>query len=784
MSLELVLNPRRLAALLGVAVAFAAGAAEVTFHLAPLSAFSEGVPRAGDHLPEGTVFLYLQGEARPAEVVPIREPQEVGVGAWHGIAEAPGYVSADSGMLLEVESGAAPQTLVWPVVPACELALAESAGWRGVERLDVVSPGYGSTYPIVPGSRPSLNVPAGDRPIAYTVGTRGLVGIALVDGCAAGATVSLPPPAPPPADRQDLLVRLTLPEGVEREGLEVVFAARRSAPVAATAAAWSGRRGSFFFLGLPAERPGAVRVAHPRLRSREVDVEPAGGSARELPQIELVRRLDLAVDVDYRPRRPHRVAVLEALYCGARREPLRQSLDACPKAAELPLVPGLQRYTFLEVEDGLYIVSARIDEEVIHGLGAAAFFYVDPASEQPPETGAYPLVEEEIHGAITDGGRAVPGEVRLLPVVPGWPPLLAATGEDLLYRLTYFGRRPFGQFVLPGDEQREAAERTGLYFFYRLSACDDRGACRHFHADSILRGSGRLDLEIGGGGGLAVEVVDGRDGSPVGGATFRAPATQERLVFDHGDVHWEEAVQAAGHLVTTDAAGRVRLAALPAGRTPYEVRKEGFAPAADWAWIEDGGEAVLRVELLPESPREPGSALALADGTPLGAGALLAFDDEGRRLPCREKTDAEGRLPVLAGACRTATHFVFLHPFAALEPIPARRLLDVPEVELPPAPSPPLRLRVVDAAGEPLPNLPVELRFDALTLGENDLLAGLGASGGVLLFRRTDAAGELTLTGVDPRSLDAPEIAIAGAEEAIGLGGYRPGDVVTYVFEP
>jgi hypothetical protein len=378
----------------------------------------------------------------------------------------------------------------------------------------------------------------------------------------------------------------------------------------------------------------------------------------------------------------------------------------------------------------------------------------------------------------------VPGEVRLLPVVPGWPPLLAATGDDLLYRLTYFGRQPFGQFALDGDEERDAAERAGLYYFYRLSACDDRGACRQLHPDSILRGSGRLDLEIGGGGELAVEVVDARDGSPVGGATLRAPATRERLIFDHGDVRWEEAAQPASHLVTSDAAGRVRLAVLPAGRLPYEVRKPGFAPAAEWAWIEDGGETSLRIELHPESPGERGSALALANGTPLGGGALLAFDEEGRRLPCLEKTDAEGRLPVLAGVCRTAARFVFLHPAAALEPIDARRLLDVPEVELAAAPSPPLRLQVVDPAGEPLPDLPVELRFDDLTLGENDLLAGLGASGGVLLFRRTDSSGELTLVGVDPRSLDAPEIAIAGAEEAIGLGGYRPGDVVTYVFEP
>lgn len=77
-----------------------------------------------------------------------------------------------------------------------------------------------------------------------------------------------------------------------------------------------------------------------------------------------------------------------------------------------------------------------------------------------------------------------------------------------------------------------------------------------------------------------------------------------------------------------------------------------------------------------------------------------------------------------------------------------------------------------------MPDVGVEPRFDGFVLGENELLAGLTGSGGTLLFRRTDASGEIVLVGVDPLSLDAPEIAVPGAAEPVTLTGYRPGETI------
>lgn len=282
---------RRFRLLLLSSALFAAEAhcLEVMFLLAPVEAFAARGPQSDSYLYEGTVYLYRAGEYVPGLVVPANEPRRIDIGTWHWIAEAPGHVSVDTGTLVNLEENDLYKTMSWPVVPACTIVLDEAVSWRGVVRLDVASPRFGATYPAIPATRRSLNVPAGEEPIAYSVGHRGLIGASRITGCEPGTVVSLAPPAPPASDRQHLLVQVHLPEGTAPDELHVHFDAAGE-PTSPTAVVWTGRRGSFFFLDLPADRPGRVRLEHPKLRGRELPVAAEGGSFRELPQVEMSRR--------------------------------------------------------------------------------------------------------------------------------------------------------------------------------------------------------------------------------------------------------------------------------------------------------------------------------------------------------------------------------------------------------------------------------------------------------------------------------------------------------------
>ncbi|HEX2252399.1 MAG TPA: carboxypeptidase-like regulatory domain-containing protein [Thermoanaerobaculia bacterium] len=771
----------------GLLLAVAAGlvpvfllAVEVTFVLAPVEDFHGSGPAGG--LAEGTIHLYRSGTYEPDAVFRANQPQVLPRGTWHWIAEAPGWVSVDSGVLVVGEEREGERTMFWPVVPACRLEL--EGDWRGAQRLDVASPAYGSVHPLRPGSRPALNAPADRRLVAYSVGNRGLIGISLLAGCVPGAELGLAPPRPPPADLQDLLMHVVVPEGVDPQQLAVRFRGRGGPPRDAAAVVWRGGRGSFFFLGLAAGEPGDLQLVHPQLRSVTRPIEPLGGSARELPEIELAPRRDLPVDIDYRPRRPHRRQVLQARHCGGGRSPVRQAMDSCPMVAELELRPGLHRYTFEDLDDGLHVLTAIVDDEVIHGLGASAFPYLDPEGSSDPTPARYTLVEEEIHGALLRGGEPVPGEVVLLPIDDGWPERRAATGDDLLYHLFYFGRRPFAHFRLPGGDDPAPREAAGLHYFYRLAACDDRGRCRHLHPDSILRGSGRLDLEIGAGGGVEVEVTDAATGEALEGATVRVPGPRRRLVFDRGEIEWLEDRPAATLRRTTGPAGRAAFAALEPGRLPIEAARDGYRTGGGWSLVEEGTWVERRIELDRHRGPGAGARFELPDGRPLEGGALLGYDPAGTLLPCSVRTGRDGRPSSLPPSCAAARRFLLVHPAAALQPVEAARVLTSARVELPPAPSPPLRLRVTDAHGAPVAGVAVELAFGDLVVGEVALLAALSASGGDLLFRRTDASGTLVLRAVDPAGREVPSLRVGvDGVDPIRLDGFAPGDTVTVVAE-
>ena len=778
-------------------VALEAVAVEVTFLAAPVEAFRHGDPLRDDYLTDGTVYLYPEGRFEPAAIFPLNEPQVAERGVYHWIIESPAYVSIDSGTLVILEDGAAAKTMIWPVVPACEVVLDDAPAWRGVDRLDLVSPTYGSTYPTAPARRRRLNVPAGEDPVAYTIGARGLIAIGRLSGCSPGVTRKLSPPSPPASDQQDLMVHLELPEAAtpdarpepastrdERAPPQVSFVHRGSA-VSPSAVVRTARRVSYFFLGLPAEAPGRLVVAHPAFRSVEVPVPPQGGSARELPRIQLAQRLDLTLDLEYRPRRTHERATIEALYCGRSRHLPNRSLDDCRPAASLPLVEGDRRYTFSGLDDGLYILTAHIDDELVHGLGSSAFPFLDPEAAHPPPVARYSLVEEEIFGNVLHKGEPVHGELRLEPTVASWPERRAATGPDLLYRLHYFGHLPYGPFRRDGDGELDPAETRGLHYFYRFAACDDDGRCRRLHPESMLRGSGRLDLEIGEGADLKVEVVDAADDSPIGGAKVGVPAPDARLAFDRGEVDWLEDRPPRTISLVSDAAGSVVFSALGPGRTPVEVRKEGYATTGTWVQLVEGETESIRLAVSREAPAASALQLVVGDGTPLARAALLGYGGEDGGLSCVVGTDAEGRLPELPPSCREAARFVVVHPHAALAAISAGQVLaGVDRLEVPPSPERAVRLRVTDAAGRPAVGAAVELRFRGFTLGEDDLLAALTRTGGYIPFRRTDERGELSLQGVDPDIGEPPEIALPLSRvEPVPLRGFHAGDTVSLVVE-
>lgn len=753
-------------------------ATEVRFSLIPAEHWEDGVTRSEKALSEGTVYLYRIGDYFPTIVAPANQPTEIPAGDWRWIAEAPGYVTVDSGTIAIGWEPDGARTIVWPVVRACELVLSESVDWRQVQRLDFVSTRYGSVYPIDPEKRRRLWVPAGEM-LAYSVGSKGLLAIQTPWVCKAGETRGLTPPERPSRDRQDLLVHVRLPqEEADSKGELLAFVEHADGEkIAPSATVTRANNTNLFFVGVRAGH-GDLRVGtrHPRLRSAEREVESLGGSARELEEIALEPRPVLSFEIDYRPAREHARTIVELQYCG---RSVRVPSEPCPPIASLDLREGVHRYEFAHLDDGLYFVTARIDDEVLHGLGQA-FFPVVSAESSLPEDRRFLLREETVHGHLLADGEPVPGSVVLTPRNDAWSVRRFPTGDDLEYHLTYFGGGPFGPHR-PDAEGREPEELLGLYYFYTLAACDERGRCRQFHPESVLIGSGRLDLDLGSDQELVVEVTDEVSGRPIAGAEVRYKAPERVLVFDHGDIQWEE--ESGGHppFASTDRSGLVWWRGIDAEMLWLRVDKEGYL-SHRWSELALSGEGTVHhhVALRPEpeeTPEREALEVLFTDGRPASRSLLLGYDGEGHRLPCLGLADASGSVEWRAEECVAAERFALLHS-ASVTVLDSERVLGRDRLRLERAPRS-LRVRVVDSLGQPLPGVGFELRYSGLTIGENELLSAQ-ATAGHILARRTDALGGLVLHGIDPTAIEAPELVIAGADP-LSLSAYRPGDLIEVV---
>ncbi len=254
----------------------------VTFWLVPEGTREIDQLEPEDILPEGTIWLFREGEYSPTMSLRANQRYQIPFGVWNWIAEADGYVSINSGVIKNREPQ--PETInkrmAWDVVPACELHLKDSPGWLGVERLDVVSLDRGAVFPVLPENRRSLWVPTG-RNLAYSVVDSQLTGLRLLEPCEHIDEIFLEPPVAPSADLQDLMIGVVIPEGLNPSLTQVFFKSSTATLVPATAGVWSANRGTFFFLGVPAERMQLI-VQHPELQETTLSVEPVGGSAREL----------------------------------------------------------------------------------------------------------------------------------------------------------------------------------------------------------------------------------------------------------------------------------------------------------------------------------------------------------------------------------------------------------------------------------------------------------------------------------------------------------------------
>lgn len=711
----------------------------VSFVLAP--APNGGPPRAAGELGPGRIQVFRKGDFKPSFVFAAGDPPHViSTGRWTWIADAPGYVSVGNGVLevADADPDAAPKVAASTMVPACELALATDRRWQRMDGLTLVSLPYSTVYPLDPKTVRAQQIPAG-RYLAYSAGARGLLGIGSIARCKAGEVQPLRPPDAPAKNELDLLVHVSLPDvpALDPQALAIAVTQGtgegRSAVAAPSVGIWNGRRGSFFFLGVPAADGLEVSIVHPRLRTRNVPVGARGGGALELREVSLKPRRSLAFLVDYRPARAHQSAKVLAYQCGRKRlGGLDIDVRRCRYIGQEQLLKdGPSSLRFEDLDDGQYAIDAVVDGERVRGLGDRFAPFLDPHTDAPPNVSPLLLPEIEVYGSLLRDGQPMPGVVRLWRL--GGSLQSFATDRDLAYHLFYFAHRAGREALaaIPEDlQQLDRSAMRGLYDIYTLEACDGSGACRLFDADSTLTGGGRLDLDLGEDRGLDVQVVMARTGGqPVGDALVEVGQGDPALHFVRGEVGWKPSAHEVER-IHTDSYGWARIRGLEPGDVSLTAMKPGFNPGQATAKVEEAGRATFQIEVDANgAPAEPPSEPYPEEVPP----AVLP-----------------GTLPP-GGTAGTG----------------AERA--------------PVTVKLSDAEGRPLAGVPLVLRSSDLELGPKALFAA--ALSGDVLFYMTDAQGEATLYRIDPAAASkaavttATDLGIAPAP----LASIPPGGTVELV---
>lgn len=792
--------------LLGVLLtATPSGAAVFQLNLIPesfLDALKQEDPRAlAAVLPSdmGTAFLYRVGDSAPPIVVSTAAPIQVGTGEWIWMAEAPGWVTVlPIRMTVGSDHPQDKRDLLWPVVPACSVSVAPVL-WRGIRRLDFVSLERGSVYRLDLRQRQSLNVPAG-RFLYYAVGPRGLVGISRILRCAHEEQVALGRPDLPPPEVQDVMLHLTLPETAEPIGLDrlaVEFVSNgREVRRAAAAVVRGSRKVTAFLPDLPAAKDGSILVSHPRLVTEEIEVGALGGTARDLGETSLALRGNIELKINYLPLRQHSLERIEVLKCRRR---AKSGGDNCTTPVfDASLEEGLHEYRTGPLDDGQYRVDAIIDDERVHGLGDGVFQTFEDGepdsgfspARHPPHT-TVELREFEIFGHVLFEGEPVPGELVLFTSSFA-PPRRFPTGEGLEFSAHYFGRSIVQRdpmLQLADETFRPIEERLGLNRGNHVMACTSDGQCRDL-GTAIIRGGGRLDVEVAVPPRISVSVTNRATGKPIEGALCSPSGfSSRRLVFVNGEVDWEAentSSELVIHRALTDESGTAVFYGVPDDLRGVGVDKAGYKKSGhDLEGVAIGEDFHLAIELDPETSGV--STLLVSSGGEKLAGALaVRLLDSGTLgsvdRSCSTVADAEG-VAILAEECLAGTTLLVMDPRVRLKPLAGDLLLHQEQVEVAAVVAPAARIRVIDENGAPLQGLGVELLLRDVRLSRSDLIHALSNTGREWPYA-TGEDGLLTLLGIDAHNADRGWVVVGAGDSAlsIGLEGLVPGEIREVVY--
>jgi len=736
----------------------------------------------------GTVFLYREGDFRPRLVFGTDEHHMVPGGKWTWSAEAEGYTAVSGGAFdLPEEDEAQKKTILWPALPACRVILNDSTGWKEVSRIDFVSIDSGIVVPVTPGNQQRFWVPTG-RILAYSVVRGEIYGIARIPQCTQFDSIAVAPPPPPDSNSQHIVVSVVLPNDssalhLDRDALDTKLVGARGARYPASEAIWQNKRGTLFLLDVPAAHSLALEISHPELRTEVVGLDPFGGSTRELDDIQLLLRRSVEVDIDYRPITDHATEVIEVLYCGQETVPFGQDLSRrCdPVSDPIPLEEGLKRYVIENLDDGNYVVQARIDDEYLEGLGRR--FTITLEEDQPaPVPQPISLEEFEIFGQILLDGEPVEGAVVVTPVSPREAVRRFPTESDGLYHMYYFGRElRFGP-VSHELEDRSTDERLGLSMVV-VSACAE-GYCSQANVHSGFVGGGPLDWEIENENLVTARVVNAETGEPIPDAEVHTQAPSKLLFFDHGEVKWLDPTGVEGVIQRTDLDGYARIRLPHSGRTYVAGAKYGFLTQRQVVDLE-GVDGALEIEIELEPDRETGAlSFRTVDGEALSNAFLLVIDDKGFDAQCSARTNSHGFVDFPSG-CSDAAGVILLHPRAELTFFEGGYILrSGGEIDVASAPVNPPRLRLVDQSGSPVAGVPIELSYTTVTVRSTDLLAAATATG-YLPFYLTDDHGQISLRGIDPEAIGSPDIrpAVEGHDTYTSLVGLDPGSTLEIVID-
>lgn len=748
-------------------------------------------PRGTSPAPEGTAWLVREDEDLPSLTVPLGREVVLPPGSWRWQGEGPDFVTVGWNAVPERQAG---QVTVAKAraVPSCELSWTPPPRGNPPDRVQVVALEAETSYDIDLKQRSRWAVPAGRFFLAaYRQGV--LLGVdEKPRACGPGATLAVTLPGPPANTQHALVVPLELPAaGLDLRdlwlGAQPSVPRGELQPVAPEATVWMGRRGVAVFPRLQAQAEVELRLKHPKLRSLSRELPALGGGATALARVIPRLRPTLTIPVDYRPARPHKLQKIVGYFCGlqASDADLLDTQTCRILAAETRLRPGVQEYSFPDLDDGQYLFNAQVDDEEIYGLSNWFTPYLAPEAVDFGEIPIQPLKELHIYGHVLEGEEPVPGSVRVVAVAYRAPDLVAVTDDELTYHLYYFGKSAIFDDLLaelPGTRGLRNEDVHGLFYGLRFNACDSHGSCKAFPNGASLAGEGRFDFQLGANTGVEVRVIDAETRAPLPGANVSHEWWSEKVFLFYNGKSAAREPSNGGTWLLTDPEGRARLR-LPAGSTTLAVSKVPDYEVLD----EDGsldievpedGWAEVEVELKPSRRSESDPRFVFPGGQPVSRGFLAIFDAGGKRRAggCATSTRLDGTAHFRDG-CLDGAAVALLHPGATVTLFRGNDLAEGGRVVVELAPRRPGRLRVVDDEGKPRPGVFVNLAYGSVVLEPVDFAIAHGLGQGPSLVGPSDSEGIIALGGVDLSPAAAPSAIVLGSENGrpIPLSSLEPG---------